>query len=356
MFYLPHSLPPDHVARFAMKALPPMTTLGDTPLSGWVTGRHLMDRNINEDTAHYAGYLRLALATAERKIPAATLKAECRMEELARMQAEGRAELDRKTRSEIRKEIEARLLPTMPPQLKGMDLVHLPESGLVYCEATNGTQIDRLDAYFREVMRFGLIPVTPYSASFMRLKFDARDLGPSSFSPDCDDDSAADGIGNEFLTWLWFVSETRGGVIKLPDYGDFALLIEGPLTFVSTEGSGAHEAVLRQGTPTISTEAKIALLSGKKLSKARIMLARGQDTWQVTLDAEEFIFRGLKLPEGEKLEPISRFQERMTSIGTFTGAFLEIFDLFMIERKSEELWKATKTQIHQWVSERTSRR
>lgn len=355
MFYLPQKLPADHVERFAARAAPPLKSLGDAPLRGWVTGRHLLDTHITRDTAYYAGYLRLSMMKAERKIPASLLKAECRMEELVRMQAENRAELDRKTRSEIRKEIEARLLPTMPPQLKGMALVHKPESQVVFCEATSDKQMDALEASFREALGFGVIPVSPQYAAARRLKFDMRDYTPTSFSPDCEDDSVGNSAGQDFLTWLWFYSEARGGIMQLPSGNDFAVMIEGPLTFV-LEGQGAHETVLRRGTPALSVEAKIALLSGKKLRKARLVLARGQDTWQVSLDAETFVFRGLKLPEGEKLEPISRFQERMTSLETFTTAFLEIFDRFMKERIDEKAWAKTRGEIHRWVSERAARK
>ena len=354
MFYLPQLLPRDYVERFASRAAPPIAALGDTPLRGWVTGRHLLDNRITRDTAFYAGYLRLSMMRAERKIPESLLRAECKMEELARMQAENRAELDRKTRSEIRKEIEARLLPTMPPQLKGMALVHLPGSETLFCEATSDKQFDALEASFRETMGFGVIPVSPQYAAAKRLKRNVNDLAPASFSPDCEDDAVSNSPGQDFLTWLWFISETRGGILKLPS-GEFAVMIEGPLTFVM-EGQGAHETVLRRGTPALSVEAKIALLSGKKLRKARLIFARGQDQWQVTLDADPFVFRGLKLPEGEKLEPISRFQERMTSLSTFTSAFLELFDRFMNERTNEKTWEKTRAEIHRWVSERTARK
>lgn len=355
MFYLQQLLPKDHVERFARRAAPPIKTLGDTPIHGWVTGRHLLDTQINKDTAFLAGYLRLSLMRAERKIPESLLRAECRMEELARMMAEGRAELDRKTRSEIRKEIEARLLPTMPPQLKGMGLVHLPESQEVFVEATSDKQVDALEASFRETLGFGLVPATPQNAAAKRLHIDVRDIAASSFSPDCEDEAADNNIGEDFLTWLWFYSETRGGIIKLPTGGDFAIMIEGPLTFI-LEGQGAHETVLRRGSPEISVEAKISLLGGKKLRKARLLLARGKDTWQVTLDADQFIFRGLKLPEGEKLEPVSRFQERMTSLSTFTTAFLEIYDRFLRERTDEKVWEKTRKAMHQWVSGRAARK
>jgi hypothetical protein len=355
MFYLPQPMPRDYLERFAARAAPPISALGDTPMHGWVTGRHLLDNHITRDTAFLAGYLRLTLMRAERKIPESLLRAECKMEELARMQAEGRAELDRRARSEIRKEIEARLLPTMPPQLKGMAFVHAPDSTLVYAEATSDKQLDALEAATREALGFGLIPLSPIHAAAKRIKKDIRELAPSSFSPDCDDDAVGNSPGQDFLTWLWFTSEARGGILKTPSGGDFALMIEGPLMF-QMEGQGAHETVLRRGTPELSAEAKIALLSGKKLRRARLLLARGQETWQVTLDAEHFVFRGLKLPEGEKLEPASRFQERMTSLSTFTTAFLEIYDRFLKERTNEKEWAKTRDDIHRWVSERSARR
>lgn len=354
MFYLQQKLPVDFLQRFAKMALPPIETCNDTSIAGWVTGRHLQDRNIIFDTAMFAGYLRLALCEAERIIPESALVTECRMEELARMQAENRAELDRKTRTEIRKEIEARLRPSMPPQFKGMAFIHIPDSDLVYCEATSDSQIDFIEAMFRQTMGFGLIPVTPQAYAAKRLNLDVRDLSASSYSPECDDDSAEQSIGQDFLTWLWFFSETQGGIVKTPSVGDFAVMIEGPLTFVS-DGQGAHEAILKNGTPEISAEAKSALMCGKKLRKSRLMLSRGQDTWQVTIDADQFIFRGLKLPEGEKLELASRFQERMAAISTFTTAFLEIYEKFIALRTGHK-WDATVLEIHNWVTERTARK
>ena len=54
MFYLQRRLPEDMVASFAEHALPPIDTLGKGAIGGWVTGRHLLDRNITEDSAHVA--------------------------------------------------------------------------------------------------------------------------------------------------------------------------------------------------------------------------------------------------------------------------------------------------------------
>ena len=353
-FYLAQSLPRNYLEKFKSKAAPSINSLGDEPIHGWVTGRHLLDNRIEAETALYAGYLRLTLMKAERKIPESLLRAECKMEELARMQAEGKAEIDRRTKTEIRKEISDRLLPKMPPQLKGMAFIHMPETSLVYAEAVADKQVDALEASMRETFGFGLIPVTPANAAARLLKLDIRDLPPASFSPDCEDSAVGESIGQDFLTWLWFCSEMRGGLMRV-EAGEFAVMVEGPLTF-AMEGEGAHEVVLSRGTPELSTEAKIALLSGKKLRRAKILIARGAETWQTTLDADQFTFRGLKLPEGEKLDAISRFQERLTLVKTFLDAFLGMYTQFLKERSDSKAWAATQKQIHRWVSERAARR
>ena len=89
VFYVPGGLPHDAVERFAEQAAPPIENLGREGISGWVTSRHLLDRDITPESATLAGYLYLYLMQAERKIPPALLRAECRMEELVEMRARG---------------------------------------------------------------------------------------------------------------------------------------------------------------------------------------------------------------------------------------------------------------------------
>jgi recombination associated protein RdgC len=349
MFYLPKFLPEDYVERFQSKAVPPLATLGPTPIRGWVTGRHDLDRMISRETITVAGYLRLALMTAERKVSPSFLRAEQRIEEIARQNAEQRTSLDRKTRAEIRKEVHERLQAVAQPQIKAISIVHAPGSGVLYAETSSEKQMDAFEAAFRETMGFGLIPADETHAAQQKAHVDVRSLTPVSFSPDCDDDAMEQTPGRDFLTWLWFISEYRGGTVTM--HSDrWAMCVEGPLGFAG-EGNGAHETWVRRGTPEISAEAKIALLSGKKLYRARLMFGRGEDAWQVTFDADRFLFRGLKLPEGDALDPVDRFQERMAAINTFTSLFYNLYGMFLQERTGDT-WTETKADIHRWVSER----
>lgn len=352
VFSVPRELPDDLVSRFAAQAALPLSSLKDEPLQGWVGGRHLLDRVITDDNAYYAGFLRLILVQAERKIPPALLKAEQTMEELAQLQATGAPFLNRKVRSEIKEEVVARLLPQMPPILKGIVFVHDRNERLVYATALSEKQLDAFQIAFARAAGFALIPMTPDAVAMIRQKVDVSDWSGASFSPDLDDRDVQNTIGEDFLTWLWYISESGHGSLPLDGEGEVGVLIEGPLTFYR-EGEGAHLTVLRKGSPLISAEAKTALMSGKKLKSARLHLAQGEDTWTCTLDAEQFVFRGLKLPESEeKLDPLSRFQERMRQLDHFLELFMGLYDHFLARRGDESAWRAEIASIRQWVTDR----
>jgi hypothetical protein len=157
--------------------------------------------------------------------------------------------------------------------------------------------------------------------------------------------------GREFLMWLWYCSEKRGGLVNIPEVGEIAYMVEGPLTFVM-EGKGAHEITLKKGEPMLSAEARTALLSGKKLKKAKLKFVRGEEEWSFTFDADEFIFRSLKLPQTETYDRVGKFQERMVLLETLRESLFHLFREFVKERNSSAAWKETKAAMRKWVADR----
>lgn len=354
-FLLPSDLPDNAIQRFAQHAVPPLTfTLAENTLQGWVTGRHLLDRNINEDSAMFAGSLRLTLMKAERTIPPALLRAECKMEELAEMQAKGVAYLRRNERSAIKKQVTERLLPQMPPVLTGIDWTALPDSRYLYATALSDKQLDAFCLHFRNTTGMHPEALTPETLAAILVKRDCRNLAPVSFSPEMDDSSAELHIGRDFLTWLWFFAEACGGEIEV-EGENATILVEGPLSF-AFEGAGAHETVLRKGQPTISAEAKTALLAGKKLRVAKLTIAMHDQEWKLTFDADTFAYRSVTLPKGEEIiGPEERFLDRFHAIERLRAIMTAFYQRFLDERLHETEWLAVRKTIHQWVADRRTR-
>jgi hypothetical protein len=357
VFQLSRGLPPDVIERFAAAALPAFTGLDREPVEGWVGHRHLLDRQINETSARTAGYLHLGFVRAERKVPPALLRAECRMEELAQMQARNLAFLARRERIQIRKDVAERLLPSMPPTLQAVDVAVDHDAGHLYATCTGTRQAEMFAMFFKQTTGVGLVALDPDHAAMRLAQVNTRDLSACSFSPDADDALAGHLAGHDFLTWLWFHTETRheqGAALDLGPAGRFACLLEGPLTFFH-EGDGAYEATLRRGQPTVSAEAKAALLAGKKLKRARLTLARDDRQWTLTVDADDFVLRAVKLPEGDVLDAASRFQDRMLALRTLQAAFYGLYEQFLAERSDARRWQHTRRDIHAWVRDRQSR-
>jgi hypothetical protein len=224
---------------------------------------------------------------------------------------------------------------------------------VLYAAATTEKQSDALVLSFRQAVDITLVPMTPGTAALMRRHRSIEDLAPTSFSPECPDELAVRSVGMDFLTWLWFFFEERGGELDLNGH-TATVMIEGPLVFYM-EGQGAHLAVLRNGEPLVASEAKTSLLGGKKLRRATVRLVLDDEAWSASVDADTFVFRGLKLPKGEALGPVDRFEERMLSLRRFRDVFLSLYDRFLDERMDASRWAETRKAIHGWVAARTAK-
>lgn len=351
MYYLPRALPEPPEEGFLRRVAPPLDTLRDQPVYGWVTGRYLLDRKIDDVNAWYGGWLRLCLLQAERKIPVSLLRAEIMQEELVRLAVSGNEYLSRKEKSEIKQEITDRLLPNMPPTLKGMTFVHRPGQGELFAETLADKQVDVFVSYMREAIGFAPEVMTPESLSMRIGRTDSRDWAPCSFSEDVDPERTSPLAGHDFMTWLWHQAEMHPDKVPMTD-GKVGVMLEGPLTMVM-EGGGAHEISLRKGQPLASAEAKACLLAGKKLRKATVNLVCGDKTWRFGLDGETLTVRGLKLTVAEGVaDPISRFQDRMFQIETVKDLILGLYGGFLKERAKPEAWSHRVAEMREWVNNR----
>lgn len=357
LMLLPRTFPADALSRFADHAAPPLDAVTTGVSRGWITGRHLLDSKITEETGMYGGWIRLALREAERKVPGTLLKAECRLEELAVMAAEGKPYVKAKERSEIRQSVMDRLLPDMPPQMKAIPFVYKPDEAHLYVSALSIPALDTFSNFLVTGLGFSGEAATPEALAKHLQHVDLLDFKGVSFSPEMEDVAMEAAPGREFLTWLWYKTDIQNGRIALNDGRDLAVLIEGPLTFVH-EGNGAHISVLKNGMPENSAEAKTCLLSGKKLKEAKITFALDDELqWSFRLEADQFIFRNLKLPQSEdRMDPVSRFQERMNFLEQWREIFTDIYSTFVENRTKTAAWKKTCDAIREWVPTRASRK
>ncbi len=351
-------LPENYLDLFAARAGGKLDDVESEPVLGWVSGRHLLEGAINESTSICGGHVYMNLRKTERKVPGQLLNAICRREELNYMQAHDSLFVPRKERMLIREDAIERTLPKMIPTISATPFVVDMTENVLYLGASSLAKFDSFLAEFAETVGTECEPV-PLSANELMFRLFTRsesDLPPLNLT---ESTSGADEpmAGRDFLTWLWYEIEVNGGRFEHPQFGEFTFAMEGPLTLSYSPGktkdpelAGSGENVIKKGNPTLSAEAKAALASGKKLRKARIMMARGDaEKWSYGFDADTFAFTSLKLPEGEEQERHARFEERVTNLHILHVMLETCFRKF-----AESLMNghdaATEKALRSWVS------
>lgn len=353
IYRLTEKLPENYLEFFAANTAGTLDSVKDEPVTGWVSGRHLLEVKIDEETAICGGHVYLNMRTAERKIPATLLNAICRREEFVYMQANNTISVPSKIRKEIKEDAIEKNLMKMPPSISAVPFVIDMASDMLYLGTGSPTQRDNFLEFFHKTVEVEPFPVD--AQDMMHRLFDATvtDLPAIRFSAEGQADSEPV-PGRDFLTWLWYYSEEGGGKISLDNYGDFECMVEGPLTFAfSAEAKGSAEANIKKGNPMRSAEAKAALQVGKKLKKAKVTIVRGQDAWAFTFDADKFVYGSLSLPDGEEMEIASCFAERVTFLHIFNLAMQEYFRVFAESMRSKD-FHALEKKIMKWASERDS--
>ena len=349
MFELPDDVPEDFIELFAARRAGTLDSVTGDPQIGWVTGHGLLDTNIDGASAQLGGCYYLTLRQAVRKIPNSLLAALCRREEQAVMRAEGKEYLSGKQKREIKEDMMEKHLSKMPPSLSGIPFVLEPHSRMLYVGATSNAQIDLFIENFYQAVQSDPLMLTPE----LILEREFKTTGANFPALSIDGRTAAEpSIGRDFLMYLWYYGETVGK-LQHPDYGEFDLMIEGPLVFSGDDDDrgSAETTVKKGGSPLRSAEAKAAVSVGKKLKKAKLTITRLNQIWSGTFDADRFVFTGFKLPEGEEMNDDEIFAERIQNLGIFREALIGYFKLFADAMLGDNFAKTEKA-VRDWANSR----
>lgn len=160
------------------------------------------------------------------------------------------------------------------------------------------------------------------------------------------------GLGQEFLTWLWFASETRGGFFKTQEGEAFILHVEQKVSIQGGEGE-AKETAVCSGPMAELVEARLGLRTGKKVNKVQVRIEKDEASWQVFLDAATLTMQGLKTPKVEKKveegeDPDARILEKIYLLEKAMTYVDSVFAQFMELRFSAQ-WSGEVADLRQWL-------
>ncbi|MCP3888594.1 MAG: hypothetical protein GY702_06930 [Desulfobulbaceae bacterium] len=163
-------------------------------------------------------------------------------------------------------------------------------------------------------------------------------------------------LGQEFLTWLWWKSEERGGSIALENKGDITVVFEKHMVLESGEGESS-EKIVCTGLQAELQEARTGLQMGKKLEQARILIGHNNYEYSLTLVGSLMEFKNVRLPKtettesdkGDNPEEIEgMILERIYLIEELIKLVNELFHLFLVVRVADT-WRDELQRVRDWV-------
>ena len=161
-------------------------------------------------------------------------------------------------------------------------------------------------------------------------------------------------LGQEFLTWLWFASETSSGLFRTKDGEAFSVTVEQKVSVQGGEGE-ARETAVCSGPMAELREARLGLRTGKKVNKVKVRIERDEVACQVLLEAAAFTLQGLKTPKVEmKLEegedPDARILEKIYLLEKCMEFVDTAFTRF-VELRFGPRWAEETGRVRAWMGQ-----
>ncbi|MFT5433773.1 MAG: hypothetical protein ACI9OJ_004481 [Myxococcota bacterium] len=156
-------------------------------------------------------------------------------------------------------------------------------------------------------------------------------------------------LGREFLTWLWFKSDSQEGLMDLDDGGPAAEVWLTDRITLSGSGDGAEKVTVKTDDPALNIEARIALRQGKMVEKACIRLVRGQREWTTSVVSETLALSSVKIPALLTREEDEKLTERLSLLDELDSMMIALFQAFLKVRMDAETWAPERDQLQAWI-------
>ncbi|KAB1443587.1 hypothetical protein [Pseudodesulfovibrio senegalensis] len=159
-------------------------------------------------------------------------------------------------------------------------------------------------------------------------------------------------IGQDFLTWLWFKTESESPLFTNRDNHTFHVNMEQRISVQGGEGEGKETASVSSPRGEL-TEAKTGLRTGKKVQRAQLRFEMDQDEWFVQLKADDFSLSGFKTPkintkDEEGDDPDAKFLEKIYLLEKCLDMLDTVFAVFLKVRLDKG-WDAEADKIKDWI-------
>lgn len=327
---------------------------------GWTGLENLLDTQFTYANYMIGDYLVFSLRIDRKQVPPSLLKIKILEAEKKAAGEKGRNPVSKAGQDEIRERVRVELLHKAQPVPSFFDVCWSVSRNWLFFGSLSAKVLGEFEDLFKRTFNIGLHPFFPWDPRYLEEKtaekiaaLKGSALLPSPAQTEDGNPMNPSLLGRDFLTWLWFVSEERGGAVSVPGTGDMEIHFARRLVLESGEGEYSS-SVICQGLHADLKEGKIAIREGKRIKEARLQLRLDTDQWEFTLKADPFQIQSLKLPAGfsrseEEEEKEGRILERIHLTEKAIQALDQLFSLFLTRRLSSAWFSEEIPRLKKWV-------
>lgn len=160
-------------------------------------------------------------------------------------------------------------------------------------------------------------------------------------------------IGDEFLTWLWFVIEQDAPLLRRLDNEMASLEIGNRMVLENRYRKDSGETVTIKGDEANMDEGLLALKKGAMVAEVNLVYRSGDHEWRFNLKGESLNLSSLKVPETGKVETRDDIEgaviEKVYLCEKITNLINAVFAHFIKLRVSNDWSAKTVPAIRKWI-------
>ncbi len=332
---------------------------------GWAAGAHVLDSGeacFDLEKQVYPDHLAWDLCVKTEKLPAELMEAYylTELKALAKENPSGlpsnRQKKEAKTAARERLENQAK--DGRFEKFKRHNLLWDAVSNELFVGATaSGPQDMALDL-FHETFNREATMITPGTLALKKYP-DAANEQMSAFLPGVSPDRptwapnelSPDFLGNEFLIWLWFYTQTEpdGDTIKLEGQSEVTFFFSGGVKVEDPKAISGNDTMNSDSAIRLP-ESLVAIGHGKLPRKAALTLMSGDEKYSFVLRAADFAVTSCVLPKppADMKEPRPKLEHRLQALHDLAGLIDGLYGVFLA-RRFGLMWAAELANMQSWL-------
>ena len=160
-------------------------------------------------------------------------------------------------------------------------------------------------------------------------------------------------IGDEFLTWLWYIIENDPRLLSQIDKELASLEIGSRMVLANRHRKDSGETVTIKGEEANMDEGLLALKKGAMVAEVNLLYRSGDHEWRFNLKGESLNFSSLKVPETGKVETKEDIEgaviEKVFMCGKAINLINGLFRHFIKLRVSNDWSAKIVPAIRKWI-------